>query len=330
MNFNDMAPPPSTLDAMNDRQTQWLNEKPSSFNNENEYRPLGGDLVFFNFVATGNDGDQFIKNYKSHVFDAVSSKGNRYSTHRYCPVQSGETETVCALCAQGEGNVKERMSFWMYVTDILHKIMPREKQFASVNHEGQSYFHEPVNDYKVWHTSAWRESPWTDIVQLNRDYRGLNNFTARLLVTGEGLARRYKIYAMPNSPMLTPELYERAKAECESIPSILRKQLASAVQVAPPNPNQPQAANVMPFAVPGAVAPAFGFGQAAPIISPVNQGMATISPPAFAPPTGVAETLARAFGNQPTFEQAKDAPSEEPEHPFDIDEDTKRPMKGMF
>jgi hypothetical protein len=143
--------------------------------------------------------------------------------------------------------------------------MPAEKQFPQVNYENRLYFNEEVNAFKIWHTSAWKESPWQDINKLNEIYKGLHNFTAQLICIGANLDRRFKIYAIPQSPMVSEQTYAAAKAECEAIPLILARQMNTPVTI---NPQQAQQATpqgvVVPFQLPGASqnVPAFTLGSA--------------------------------------------------------------------
>lgn len=270
-------PENSSLREMNERMAQWMNEKPSFEGFGNELRLATNDLVLFQFVGNGNDGDQFIKIYRSHIIPAVTSTGQRFSKAQYCPLQSGdEAVRDCPLCQQGHDDIKERMSVWMYVSNILHTQLPQKipegKQFSQTLYEGRAYFNEEVNDFKIWHASAWRESPWQDIVKLGEIYHGLHNFTAQMVAVGDGTARRYKLYSIPQSPFLSPETYAAAKEQCETIPSILRKQISNAVLPNPQNTQQqptqtrpqPTVANFQPFVGPGATPPVLNVGGVHP------------------------------------------------------------------
>lgn len=223
---------------MNERRQQWLDEKPGGSWGD-ELRFQEGDLIIFNFVASGNDGDMFIKMYRAHEFDVAMRNGRPGKAYRYCTTQNGESEE-CPYCVQGHTVLKERMSMWMWVDSILHASMPPEKQYPQVNFQGRVYFREEVGAYRVWNTSAWRDSPWNDILNIAELYQGLHAFTAQMAVVGRELQRRYKVYAMPNSTGLPPELYERAKAELKPIPQMLKDQMASPVTTAPAQPSQQQ------------------------------------------------------------------------------------------
>lgn len=228
----------SSLREMNERRNQYLSEKSSSYEDFGKnLRFLKDDLIVFQFVANGDEGDKFIKVYRSHI---IPIQGRDYPDHRYCPQQSGEPDIECPLCAQGHTDIKERMSMWFYVYNILHQTMPKDKQYPVAPYEGRNWFNEEVNDFKIWHASAWRDSPWADIIKNAEIYKGLHNFTANLVVVGEKLTRRFKFYALPNSAIVTPELYARAQEECEPIPGMLRAQVSSAVQLNP-QPAQPPA-----------------------------------------------------------------------------------------
>lgn len=241
----------NNLAEMSARMNQWMNEKPS-FDGGRSLRFQKNDVIFFQFVASGQDGDQFIKVYRSHIIDIIRN-GQPSSVQKYCPIQSGEGGVECPYCNQGHTNIKERMSIWMYVMEILHETMPEGKSLQQVPFENRTYFREEVNDFKLWETSAWKESIWVDILKSDQIYKGLHNFTAQLLVTGEQLGRRFKLYAMPNTATVTAEIYEAAKTNCEPIPSTLKAQMASPVMLNPAA-SQAVANQTQPNTAPAAIA----------------------------------------------------------------------------
>lgn len=255
---------------MNERRNQWMAEKPP-FNGDNtQYRPSKG-IVLFQFVANGDEGDRFIKVYRSHIIPQERDS-NKFNIQRYCPIQSGDGNVECPLCDQGHSDIKERMSIWMYISTILYSTMPKQREgvppLPQVNYQGQLYFKEDVNDFKIWHASAWRDSPWSDILKLSEVYKGLHNFTAQMDVVGDKLQRRYKLIALPNSAMLLPETYQKAAEACRPIMEILYEEMNSPVQLNPnisqgdtasSNIGTPSQATptVAPFSAPGVSAPVF-------------------------------------------------------------------------
>lgn len=258
---------------------QWMNEKPS-FDGGRSLRFQKGDVIFFQFVASGQDGDQFIKVYRSHIIE-ITRNGQPSSVQKYCPIQSGEGGVECPYCAQGHTNIKERMSIWMYVMDVLHETMPEGKSLQQVPFENRTYFREEINDFKLWETSAWKESIWVDILKSDQIYKGLHNFTAQLLVTGEQLGRRFKLYAMPNTATMTAEIYEAAKTNCEPIPSTLKAQMASPVAL---NPAAAQAVQTQPSTAPAAIAAWTPPGTAPAAAAWSPPGAAAAPSSAYTPP----------------------------------------------
>lgn len=219
------------LTAMNQRMQTWLNEKNQWSGIGNELSPKSRDLVLFQFVANGDDGDRYIKAYRTHAIDAKSKNGKDYTTHRYCPIQSGEVDKPCTYCQQGHTTMKERFSVWLYVDSHFHAQPMADKPLPQVNYNNTLVFQEKIDGFRIWHTSAWRESPWGDINKLYDLYKGLHNFTAELSVVGAERETRYKVYPLPNSPSLPKEIYERASEECESIGKLLEAQLGSSVTI---------------------------------------------------------------------------------------------------
>jgi hypothetical protein len=244
----------SLLD-MNSRMEQWQAEKPG-FDNI-ELRLFENDIALVQFVASGSDGDAFIKVYKSHIFPGVNAKsGKRFNNYRYCTQHNDGTE--CVFCAQGHTEIKERMSMWFYTYMILHagpvQRLPNLPQTTYLN---RVYYQEDVQGFKRWDESAWAQSPWASIIQLYTMYGSLHNFVGQLGCTGREVTKRFSIVPLPNSAFLPPELYQRAIQECMPIPQMLRAQQQQPVQANPTagatalQPNGMPAAPVMPFQVPG-------------------------------------------------------------------------------
>ena len=348
----------TNLRAMNERMNAWMAEKPQ-FDGGTSLYMNKGDIVIFQFCSSGDDGDKLIKPYRAHSFEVLGKNGRPRQETRYCPIRSGDTDIACPHCEAGNTVIKERFAVWFYVHNILHAQMPQDKQFPQVQYEGGYYFNEEVMGFKLWETSAWRESPWLDIVKLNEMYKGLHNFTARIDVVGEQLTRRFKLYAIPNSAFLDPGVYERAKQECQSIPDRLRLEINQAVAANPqaqavntlgaaitafatPNPN-PQMPQVTPFTTPGASIP--------PLVLP---GLSAVSQPSSPTPTLSVPTIVTPSTPTPepeplTVGLVTTLPDPEPGDsglsPFEtepvkddlpLEEDTKpveaarRPLKSMF
>lgn len=333
----------NSLEEMNARMAQWNSER-QSFDRGNELQVKQNDVVIFQFVASGNDGQAFIMIYKAHEFDRISAKGTRYSEHRYCSIQSGDESTnECVYCAQGHPTIKARMSIWMFVHSILHATLPDpQKPLPQFQYRDGVYFKEDVANFKVWHTSAWSESPWTDIKTLGQMYQGLHNFTAQMDVVGAGIGRRFKVYAIPNSAVLVPETYTAAQAQCEPIIKILRSKLATPIVW---NPQQQQPAQQQPGWQPPAqpMAPVAtyappGVASSMPVFSPSGATPAPTAPVAVAPaettaapppPPPIAQVEA-----QPTADNAPPPPPPPVAPPsptvVQTEEDNRRPLQKMF
>jgi len=314
----------SSLREMQAQMTQWQDEKPQG-NWGDELRLQDNDLVIFQFASDGSDGRKFLNLYRSHAIDRIAKNGRPYAEFRYCPVQSGEAGLECPLCIQGVAATKQRLSLWLYVQNILHTTLPQGKTFPQTQYEEQVYFNEEVNDFKLWHTSGWKESPFSDIRQNGTNYKGLHNFTAHLLVVGTGLDKRYKIYAIPNSPFLPPELYAKANAECESIMDILHKQISSAVQPQPTQaplmtgqPSSPVSVqNITPFTPVGTPVPS------------LEVPTLDISPPVEPPPVEEKEEVEEETESTPPAPPEEPAPPNTPASTTEAPDD-KRPLKSLF
>lgn len=320
------------LREMQQRMTTWMNEKPS-FNSGDELRLNRDDLMIFQFAGNGDENGRLLAVYRSHIIPQRGKNGKPYNAQRYCPIKSGEN-MECPFCAQGMDDIKERMSMWFYVHHILHAQMPAEKHFPQVEYAGRYYFDEEVMGWRRWDSSAWRESPWNDIVNLAQMYQGLHNFTAQMQVTGEGLSRRFKIYPIPNSPALPPELYQQALDTLETIPEYLHKQLTSPVQAAPTGQQQQQPAGnnmVVPFSPVVSTPFNNSAAPAAPTVFTPVAPAATPPPPLAtfppAPPAPAAETPLVSPG--PVMTPTAPAPAPVPAQPSPPAENN-RPMRSLF
>lgn len=310
----------NSLQQMSQRREAWLNEKPQGFGNN--LRGLkAGDEIFFHFVASGDDGDRFIKIYRAHTWNITDANGRRSSPVRYCLHQNdGEP---CQYCEQGQTSVKERMGIWMYVHKILRLQMPPgtppDKFPPQIVHEGRYYFNEEVNDFRFWENSAWRESPWGDIVKLAELYKGLHNFGAQMTVVGDAISRRYKLYAIPNSPAFPPEIYERAKQELKSVVEVLKEQLASPVMV------NPTATGNQPINQPATVS------QVVPFQAFTNSNTAVNATPiSFNPFGSAAAPPAAAPVEEPAEEPIPEQPQDEKPPWENKEDDNKKPLSSMF
>ncbi len=301
----------NSLQQMAQRREQWLNEKPG-FSGGNELRLRSGDDMYGHFIATGEDGDQFIKVYRAHSFDVTNAQGKRLNPIRYCLLQNGDAPE-CPYCQMGHDNIKERMSMWFYVYYIAHRTMPANTtpdkmlpQFQDI--DGQIKYKEEINDYRVWHTSAWKESPWMDILKLSEFYKGPNKFVLQMSAVGEQLQRRFKIYALPNSIPCPAEIYTAAQEKCTPIPQLLKEALATAVQWSPAPAQQPMQAQAQG---PGIIAfnpvAAFAAPLPTPAAAPAAPSFFTNAAPAAAP-TQVAPTPFAAPAAEPVQQEAPTPP----------------------
>lgn len=289
------------LAEMNARMNQWMAEKPQgNFNNTTELRLNQNDVVIFQFAASGTDGDRLIKAYRSHIFGLVSKNNKRYNEARYCPVQNGDGQE-CPWCAAltsgalaaGTGDLKERMSMWLLVHQILHASMPQLRQgetmpdWPIVAYEGSNYYMETVNAWKVWHTSAWKESPWQDICRTASMYGSLHAFTAQILCTGAERNKRFKFYVLPNSAALPREYYEQAYNQLTPIPDMLREE-SNRNLTQNPQPTTALFSAVQPIAnnfIPGGVGSPASVPSFQPVSAPAVFQPAAAPAPAFTLPT---------------------------------------------
>lgn len=297
-----------SLREMNDRRQEWINSKPA-FGGGNKLWLDKGDLVLGWFVANGDEGDRFIKVYKAHIIPTKTKNGRDSSIASYCPIQTDDKSDIpCPNCQAGiHMEIKERMSMWFYIDSIMHSVMPQEKQFPIQPYEGKNYFYEEVKGFRVWHASAWKESPWTDIVKLAELYKGLHNFAMQMETIGDGVNRRYKVYAIPNSQGLDAALYAKAQEECESLTQMLVGEMTT-----PTVANPMEAASQAGSSI---TAPTSAFSLGVTPAQP--SGLAASNTPSFS--FGAPTTPAPQEAQEPTSSAETEAT-----------EDAHRPMKRMF
>ncbi len=200
-----------------------------SFNN---YYPQEGDRVFFAFVWTGEDGDEWFEYYGAH--EVPPGPNQNFASRVFCPVLTRWSSEPCRYCGQ-DLNTKEMMRIGMYVFSILRKNPPKAGQVPPlVNYQGQQYYAETVNDYRVWDTSAWNESPFKDIIwHANAGQIQAQQF--ELAATGSKLARRYKIHPLQGSPMPQPDEIVRIKADNPTVRAALMASTIKVQTVTAPN-----------------------------------------------------------------------------------------------
>ena len=223
------------IKEMNEALQRRREEQQASFSGGNELRLREGDVAFVKFVATGDEGDDYLSVYRAHAINGINADGKRFTNNFYCPQESkSDTTLECPLCQRNETSFKDRMSMWFWVSTILHATKKQDQNWDLIEYQGRSYYKEEIQDFKVWHTSAWSKSPWDTIMFLYNNYKAkLHGFTATLAATGAGLQRVYSIYALPETEGLTADEYATAKEKCQKLPEMLKKQAASSVSFKP-------------------------------------------------------------------------------------------------
>jgi len=226
------------------------------------------DLAIVHFICTGGEGDPYFDTYVAHEYPA-SGQG-KYSTLKYCPVESGHDENYpCEGCREGI-KTKDRMIMWFHVYNILHANLKGTESFPQVSWSNKVYFNREVNAPKVWDTSAWRESAIDDILMLGAQLGSLHKTRINLVCSGEGLSKRFKLYMEPGSEPFDPETYEADKQLIRPVVEVLRDQLVTVPTVQNPQAMSqaavpgPGGASIPPFVPSGGTSsvPALNIGKA--------------------------------------------------------------------
>lgn len=256
---------------MRQRQAQWAQERPEG--QGQNYFPRNGDIVFFHFISTGEDGDPFFEIFYSHEIPAQGQ--GQWPTLKFCPRATGLDDNYdCPHCVT-DIKTKKRMMMWLHVYEILHTTLRQGETLPTVTYMGRNYFRREVNDVRVWDTSAWRESPVDDILNLAEQIGNLHTYVFTLHVTGEQLDRRFKVYIQQGSKPFDGTLYNAAKAKCQPILDMLMD------QIKPVSTEQRPVAQPQP--VPAAAAPS------AQVYTPPGAGAAQPAAPIsgeYTPPGG--------------------------------------------
>ncbi len=213
------------LAARNNEQQENEAERARSFTN---YWPQEGDRLFFAFLWTGEEGDEWFEFYGAHEIPPTGNQ--QYSSKRFCPVLTRWSETPCRYCGH-DFKSKEMMRMGLYVFDLLRRNPPKEGAPAQaiVTYKGEQFYRDPVNAYREWDTSAWSESPFKDILW-HAEVGNIQSNVFELQVTGAMLKRRYKIY--PLTGMYAHPAAEIAKIKADGQQSTIRVGLmASTVSV---------------------------------------------------------------------------------------------------
>lgn len=234
------------LKEMNERLQKKREESPAR-SWGNELRLRDGDLAFVQFVGTGDDGDEWITAYRAHAVDRISQSGQRFTNYVYCPQDSGNMDLECPLCLHGYDTYKDRMVMWFWVRQILHTQRKQDENYPQVDYQGQTYYQEEIDDFRLWENSAWAQSPWDTIMFLYNNYKNkLHGFGAVLMRTGGGgLDTKYSLHSIPETEGISQERYEEAKGRLERIPAWLAKQVGSGTQARPvvPEPSKEAASD---------------------------------------------------------------------------------------
>ncbi len=185
-------------------------ERQRSFVN---YYPQEGDRLFFAFLWTGEEGDEWFEFYGAHEIPPTGNQ--QFASKRFCPVLTRWSETPCRYCAQ-DFKSKEMMRMGLYVFDLLRRNPPREGAPIQtvVSYKGESYYRDPVNAYREWDTSAWSESPFKDILW-HAEAGNIQTSVFELQVTGAQLKRRYKIYPLQGMYPHPVEEIRKIKADMQ-------------------------------------------------------------------------------------------------------------------
>ena len=227
------------------------------------------DLVIAHFLCTGGDNDPLFETYVSHEYPATGQ--GKYSTLKYCPVESGHDENYDCQGCRDNIKTKDRMIMWFWVYDILHTSLKQGENFPTVMWNNKQYFRREINGPKVWDTSAWRESPLDDILMLGAQLGNLQATRINLMSTGSGLTKRFKLYMEPGTSSIDPTCIATAQDTIRPVIDILKEQLVGVATQANPN------AAAQPTGV--------GGGTITPY-TPTGSGAGASSAPAYAP-TGI-------------------------------------------
>lgn len=282
------------------QMARWTEEGKVSTGGGGDRLFLGaGDVVYFYFLSSGADGDPYFEQYMAHEYPSPTPGGRR--TLRVCPVLSDFDDNYDCPGCRADIKAKPQMAMWMHVGDILRRTKREQDQFPVVSFKGQSFFHQKVDGPLLWDTSAWRDSPLNDIMFLYDGYGDLRAAQMELQTTGDGLSRRYKIYATPNSAPLDSGVYQADVAKIKPVRQLLMERLTAnpvaataptaaagdvvdfqpAFTAAAPSGGPALFASQPPAQTHTAAQPAVVTATAAPAAAPTP-----VQPAPFAPPSG--------------------------------------------
>jgi len=161
------------------------------------------DRAFVHFIWDGRDesSDNF-RFYLAHQYEPAGDR--KFGFTRPC-LKDVFGASDCPGCA-AELRLKPRMAIRFYVHGILHTTL-REGEAAQLPlktvHNATGYWRE-INDIRIWDTSAWRDSPFDDILNI-AEQTDLTSLTFQLYASGVEKARRYKVIPIFNSAPLDLE-----------------------------------------------------------------------------------------------------------------------------
>ena len=176
--------------------------------------------------------------YLGHQYPAAA--GQQWGPVKPCLQSLLGPNADCPGCKAGY-KTKDRMAMWFYTYIVMHQKLKdgEQTQLQFANFQGSPGYMREVNESRIWETSAWRDSPFDDIMnmaeQLKANGRNLHSGMIQIYASKDGKDRRYKFYMLPGSEPLPAGSMQQLIAAAPSIKDWLVAQvtpLATAEQAA--------------------------------------------------------------------------------------------------
>ena len=153
-----------------------------------------GDQAFVSPVATGNEDDTLLSDYRLFTFMNGRYLANVLDDERV------DTSNIPALDDGQPRRSTRKFAFWGYIHYILHTTRTSDSVEAIEGPGGRQLFKETINDYRILSFSFGRGSMnWNQLLDIYEDWGSLSKGVIKIKRNGAGLETTYSITSTPKT-----------------------------------------------------------------------------------------------------------------------------------
>lgn len=227
-----MTEQPSTIERLLQLREQYKQEgklgSPSGFD-ERVIRFRPEDRLFSYMLWDGlQEQGKTFRWYLAHPYPATGAQ--KFGEDKPCLTEILGANAKCPGCDAGL-KTKPRFVMWVYAYICLHQQLKEGElgKYPVQQYGGASGYMETINQPRIWDTSAWKDSPFDDIIaqaaQLVSQGKTLHSLMFMTLASGAGKDRRYKAIPVIGSEGLTREQVDEMTRGLEPVDDWLVKRV---------------------------------------------------------------------------------------------------------